>query len=61
MYHSSLNEALESQNLEMSINDVTAKIGSIGVNETKRFQHDNRQVSIYRMDSGKYEILSYKL
>jgi len=59
MYHNSLNAALESENLEMNTTEVSNKIGSLSNGDTKRFQHDGRQVSIYRMNSGRYEILTY--
>lgn len=62
MYHDTLNQALDSVGLgDMLALDVDAKIGSMQYGDTKRFQHDGKQVAIYRMDSGRYEITAYKM
>lgn len=62
MYHDTLNQALNSEKLEMDMLDVSNKIGTISYGETVRFQHDNKQVVIYRSDvTGRYEITAYKL
>lgn len=62
MYHDSLNQALESVGLgDMSCNDVNEKIGSLKNEESKRFQHNGKQVCLYRMSSGRYEIVAYNL
>ncbi len=61
MYFDNLNLALASENIEMDINEVSQKIGSISIEETKRFQTNGKQVSIYRMPSGRYEITAYNL
>ncbi len=61
MLYDTLNLALESENIEMDIIEVGQKIGSINKEETKRFQTQSKQVSIYRNHNGRYEILSYAL
>ncbi len=62
MYHNTLNLALESEDLEMDMLEVDQKIGAMSYGQTCRFQHDNKQVSIFRSDvTGRYEITAYKM
>lgn len=61
MYHETLNQALESENIEMTMDEVSEKIGTMAIGQSVRFQKSNRQVCLYRMDSGRYEVFSYGL
>lgn len=61
IYHETLNGALLSENINMTTLEVSQLIGHIDYEETKRFQFENKQVVIYRMPSGRYEITSYSL
>lgn len=62
MYFETLNLALDSENISMTDAEVMQKIGNMSYGETKRFQHQNKQIAIFRSDvSGRYEITAYNL
>lgn len=61
MYHETLNQALNAENIEMTAMEVDTKIGAMEYEQTVRFQHNGKQVALFRMPSGRYEITAYSI
>lgn len=61
MYHETINAALGFEKISMTDREVMEKIGSMNIEESRRFEQDGKQVCLYRMPSGRYEITAYKM
>ncbi len=61
MYFPTLNQALESEDLQMTECQVIELIGSLNCDQGVRFTFENKAVNLYRMASGNYEITAYNV